>query len=334
MNLLSKDIQWALGIARRRPFQCLVQVTNRCNMKCSFCDFWPNGVPSREELTLADFERIARELAGIGRFLISVEGGEPFVRPDLIEIVRAFARWHVPVLYTNGWYVESESARELFAAGLTQVGVSIDFPDAERHNKKRVLEGAFARATRAIEYFRDAAPHGGKQVHIMTVLMKDNQDDIESMLKLSASLNVGHCFTLIAEKGFRRGNTRAMPTRSLSSELTELWSRYPHMRMFRDYLSRIDTFLAQGDMPACHAGRQSFNIDHGGNVSPCIEKIDRAAGNVRNEPLQDIVARMHDLPEVRTCQDCWTLCRGFSQALGNGGNARSWVDLATRMRSR
>jgi len=333
MNALQKDLRIALGMLRKRPFQCLLQVTNRCNMRCSFCDFWPNGVPSRQELTLQDFERVSRELSEIGSFLVSIEGGEPFVRPDLTDIVRVFAQRHAALLYTNGWYVEPASARELFGAGLSQVGVSIDFPDRARHDAKRGLAGAFDKACRAIELFRDAAPHGGKQVHVMTVLMKDNQDDMEGMLRLSAALGVGQCFTLLSEKGFRRGHVDAMPTRPLSQELERLWRSYPHMRVFRDYLERMDTFLARGDMPTCHAGRQSFNIDHCGNVAPCIEKIDRSVGNVRDEPLRHILARVRELPEVARCQDCWTLCRGFSQAMGGGGDAKSWVDLATRMRS-
>src|SRR6185295_16878340 len=106
-----RDLRFAAGILLRRPFQALLQVTNRCNMKCDFCDFWPNGVSSQEELTTAEFGRIASELAELGTMLVSIEGGEPFVRPDLVEIVRLFARRHVPVLYTNGWYVEKESAR-------------------------------------------------------------------------------------------------------------------------------------------------------------------------------------------------------------------------------
>ena len=50
-----KDAEFALGILRKRPFQVLVQVTNRCNMKCSFCDFWPNGVAPEQELSLDDY---------------------------------------------------------------------------------------------------------------------------------------------------------------------------------------------------------------------------------------------------------------------------------------
>lgn len=96
------DLRFAAGIAMRRPFQVLVQVTNRCNMKCSFCDFWPNGAHPREELSVDDFRQLAADLAKQGTFLVSIEGGEPFLRPDLVEIVRAFSAKHVTVLYTNG----------------------------------------------------------------------------------------------------------------------------------------------------------------------------------------------------------------------------------------
>ena len=43
-----RDLRFAIGVLRRRPFQVLLQVTNRCNMQCSFCDFWPNGVSPSE----------------------------------------------------------------------------------------------------------------------------------------------------------------------------------------------------------------------------------------------------------------------------------------------
>ena len=333
MSMLRNQLGFAAGIALRRPFQCLIQVTNRCNMKCSFCDFWPNGVPAAQELVLDDYRRISDELAGMGRFLISIEGGEPFVRRDLIEIVRTFAMQHLPVLYTNGWYVDAAAARNLFAAGLTQVGVSIDFPDAPRHDAKRGIAGAFEHARTAIQLFRDAAPYGGKQVHVMSVLMRENEDCLEELLQLSAALGVGHCMTLLSDKGFRRGKIDTLPRPGISDKLVALWRRYPHLRMFRDYLATIDVFLAGQEMPTCHAGRQSFNIDHCGNVSPCIEKINQPVGNVRETPLPELVGRMHALESVSTCQDCWTLCRGFGQILGGGGSAAGWRDLAVRMRS-
>ena len=334
MSALVNELRFAAGVARGRPFQCLVQVTNRCNMKCSFCDFWPNGVHPDQELSVEDYGKIAADLATIGSFLVSIEGGEPFVRRDLVEIVRTFSARHLTVLYTNGWYVDERAAQALFAAGLTQVGVSIDYPDDARHDAKRGIAGTFERACRAIRLFRAAAPRGGRQVHVMTVLTADNHADLEALLEMSARLGVGHCVTLLSTKGFRRGKLDALPPAHVAEALLELWQRYPHLRVFRDYLGSVGAFLRRdGDLPQCRAGAQSFNIDHCGNVAPCIEKIDQPVGNVREAPLADLLARMRNLPSVARCQDCWTLCRGFGQLLGQRGSATAWRDLFSRMRS-
>jgi AdoMet-dependent heme synthase len=330
---MRRQMGFAANLLRRRPFQCLLQVTNRCNMKCSFCNFWPNGALPHEELTIDEFRRLAGQLSNLGRFLVSIEGGEPFVRPDLTAIVGAFADDHIPLLFTNGWYVTAAGARELFAAGLAQVGVSIDYPDAERHDRQRGLAGAFGRAWHAVDAFRDAAPHGQRQVHVMTVLMEDNWRDLEALLEMSAARGVGYSVTLLSPNGFRRAPGQRLPAAQLSGELVALWRKHSHFRTFRDYLARIDTFLTADTMPTCRAGIQSFNIDHVGNVSTCIEKIDSVAGNIRQEPLAAIHDRLVQRDEAATCQACWTACRGFSQALGGGGTPGTWWDLVTRMRS-
>lgn len=330
---LSREAGFAASILRGRPFQCLIQVTNRCNMTCSFCDFWPNGAPPKQELSLEEYRRLSEELSGLGTFMVSIEGGEPFLRPDLVEIVRIFGRRHIPVLFTNGWYVTERSARELFAAGLAQVGVSIDYAEASRHDSKRGQEGATERAWRAVEHFRKAS-RSGRRVHVMTVLMKDNRAEFELLLRQSAAAGVGHCLTLLSREGYRRGKGGdEWPEARTCEELLRLWRRYPHFRVFRGYLERMGSFLSGGEMPGCRAGEQSFNIDHLGNVSPCIEKIDRVMGNVREAPLDAILAARRHLDGLSGCQDCWTLCRGFGQIMGQGGSLAGWRDMALRMRS-
>jgi MoaA/NifB/PqqE/SkfB family radical SAM enzyme len=331
--LLKRLTHFAWGVLQKRPFNVLLQITNRCNMKCSFCDFWPHGAPPLKELSLRDYEKLAEELASLGTFLISIEGGEPFVRPDLIEIIRIFSQKHLPILYTNGWYVTPENAQALFDAGLHQVGVSIDFATALKHDQKRKLEGACEKAWNAIRFFREAAPAGKAQVHVMTVLMKENKEEIKNLLERSKDEGVNHCLTLLSTQGFRR-NTYGdeWPDASFAESLPQFWKKYPHLMVFSDYLKNVEPFLTHKKLPQCQAGQQSFNIDHLGNVAPCIEKIDRIFGNVREESLEAILEKMQNLEEVAQCQSCWTLCRGVSQSLGNGGSWKGWLELSTRMR--
>jgi MoaA/NifB/PqqE/SkfB family radical SAM enzyme len=332
---LKREAGFARGLLAKRPYDVFLQVTNRCNMKCSFCEFPLKAATPREELTLEEFRKLSAELSALGRFLVSIEGGEPFVRPDLAEIVRAFSRDHLAVVYTNGWYVTPENARELFAAGMAQVGVSLDFPDV-RHDAKRALPGAFERAGRAVDILREAAPHGGKQVHVMTVLMKENEADVEALLRWTAERRVGHVFTLLSDQGSHRGKgVDRRPSAPIGARLAGLWDKYPHWKFFRAYVEKMDDFLEGRELPDCKAGLQTFNIDHVGNVAACIEKIDRPVGNIRSEPLAELHRRLAtDRREVEGCQDCWTACRGFSQSLAGGPSLRSWWQLMTRMRSR
>ena len=134
------------GFVRARPIHCIVQVSNRCNLTCGFCSFWERPAHPRDEMTLQEFEVISAKLAEAGSMVVSIEGGEPLLRPDIVEVVRAFARYHHPILFTNGWRVTEPLARELWNAGLTEIGVSIDYAAPERHDGHRGAQGTFAAA--------------------------------------------------------------------------------------------------------------------------------------------------------------------------------------------
>jgi len=343
MNVIRQvknEIRFANTIVMRKPFQCLLQVTNRCNMRCRFCDFWPNHVSRKEELTIEDYRKLSKDLSRYGSLLMSIEGGEPMVRDDLAELIEIFAEHHLPILFTNGWYVNDELAKLFFANGLHQVGVSIDFSTAQKHDGFRGVSGAFDKAVAAVEMFKRYAPRKGAQVHVISVLMRDNEDDIEGLLKLSASLGVGHQLTLLSNNGYRRTESVALPERLSADYLLTLRKRYTHLRTFSDYLRHIETFLHHQtenrvdnsvvDLPSCSAGLQSFNIDHIGNVSACIEKIDKSVGNIKSDSIFECVQRLSNLDQVRGCQDCWTLCRGMTQSFRQSGNWRSWKDLLLR----
>ncbi|MDP3275527.1 MAG: radical SAM protein [Deltaproteobacteria bacterium] len=334
-----KDLQFTAGIVGKRPFQVLLQLTNKCNMRCSFCDFWPNVAPRSEELSLEDYARVSDELAQLGTFLCSVEGGEPLVRPDLVEIIRTLSRHHITALFTNGWLVTDALARALFDAGLGSANVSIDYPQAARHDAKRGLEGATERAWRAVQTFVRNAPRGAKQVHVITVVTEDNWRDLPELFAQSAAQGVGHQLTLVSLDGYRRGaeGPDRLPPPESGEAMLRWHSEFAHIRMLRSYFEHVAPWLSGGAsrdaMPTCAAGVQSFNIDHVGQVSACIEHIDRPVGSVKSASVTDLHAMLVAQAQGRSCQDCWTLCRGVAQGLGNGASARTLLEMSSRMRT-
>ena len=58
-----------------------------------------------------------KKLASYGTLLISLAGGEPFLRLDLPQIVHEIGRYHFPFVTTNGWFVTPQTARNIMAAG-------------------------------------------------------------------------------------------------------------------------------------------------------------------------------------------------------------------------
>ena len=316
------------GFVAARPILCIVQVSNRCNLSCGFCSFWERPAHPRDEMTVQDFEVISARLAEAGSMVVSLEGGEPLLRPDIAAIVRAFARYHHPILFTNGWRVTLPLARELWAAGLTEIGVSIDYATEQQHDAHRGAAGTFTAAVAALGKLRDTAPHGGRQVTVMTVVMRDNVDQLEDLLRLSAEHGVAHQVTLLSVGGDGRADGgQALPDAGIGARLIELKSRYRHLIAFTGYLEGVDRFLSGGLLRSCSAGQRFLNVDHLGEVSPCIEKLHLRAGNLRREPWSVIAERLRSFEEPRTCADCFTSCRGFVEEMSGPPKLRSWREF-------
>jgi len=120
-----------LADAHRRPLKSLrISVTDRCNMRCSYCMpedhyLW---LPRSSILTFEEFARLAGVFAGLGVDEIRLTGGEPLLRrdlPALVALLRRDPRITDLSLTTNGVLL-AEHAAALFAAGLGRVTVSLD----------------------------------------------------------------------------------------------------------------------------------------------------------------------------------------------------------------
>ena len=121
-----------------RPLRDLrISVTDRCNFRCPYCMpaevFGPGLAFLRDPqlMTRAEIVRLAGAFVALGVEKIRLTGGEPLLRADVPELVRALKHdLQVPdvALTTNGWLLEKRAA-ELRAAGLDRVNVSLDALD-------------------------------------------------------------------------------------------------------------------------------------------------------------------------------------------------------------
>jgi len=296
----------------RRPVWCAWQVTYRCNFRCRICSYWKEPHSRDEELSVTDFARGAANLARSGSLLVNLAGGEPLLRADLPEIVAAVARFHFPLLTTNGWRLQAETARHLWLAGLWGASVSIDYPDAARHDAQRGRPGAFDEAVRALETFRDTrtAPH--QRVNLMAVLTADNQGCIEDMVALADRLGVH--FMVQPYGVLKTGEESHRPRPPVSARLLDLRRRYSGFLSNPYFLSRFDAAL-DGGIPGCRAGRATFNIDERGLVAKCVEDRANPVGSIVETPMPLLIERLRRRWRANTCRQCWYNCRGEVEAL-------------------
>jgi len=296
----------------RTPVWCAWQVTYRCNFRCRICSYWQEKHSAEEELSVADFRHGAANLARSGSLLVNLAGGEPLLRADLPEIVAAVARFHFPFLTTNGWRLQAETARRLWQAGLWGTSVSIDYPDAARHDAQRGRPGAFDEAVRALETFRDTRTARRQRVNLMAVLTADNQGCVEDVVALASTLGVH--FMVQPYGVLKTGEESHRPRPPVSARLLDLRRRYAGFLSNPSFLSRFDAAL-DGGIAGCRAGQATFNIDERGLVAKCVEDRSNPVGSIVETPMPLLIERLRRRWRANTCRQCWYNCRGEVEAL-------------------
>jgi MoaA/NifB/PqqE/SkfB family radical SAM enzyme len=326
-------LRLGVGFLTGRFIHCNLQVTYRCNFKCQICDFWKTEHDPAEELSLDDFRRIGRELSRLGTLIISLAGGEPLMREDLFDIITILNQAnHFPILITNGWFVDETVARDILRAGLQEISVSVDYRDPARHDAQRGRPGAWDRAVRALELLNRARPDRRNRVHMITVLMDDNLEEIEPLIQLARDLGVTYMVNLYS---WNRGTKqRRLPDSHVTARLLALKAKYPEFVTLTTYLEHLDQAISEGGVGNCQTGRLLMNIDNRGNVARCTETLGEPVGNLLREDIEVLRDRLYRLQRERPCAQCWTSCRGFAESMGMPPRRRQFREFYHSVRPR
>jgi cyclic pyranopterin phosphate synthase len=169
----------------RRLTYLRVSVTDRCNLRCTYClpedaDF-PFG--DRDFLSPQEIETMVGALVRLGIRRVRLTGGEPLVRKDILEIVRrvkALPGLENLALSTNGTGL-ARLAPALKEAGIDRVNVSVDSLDPDRF-REITRRGDLEEVWRGVEA---ALAAGLDPVKLNAVLLRSNQEDVERLAALT-----------------------------------------------------------------------------------------------------------------------------------------------------
>ena len=162
-----------------------VSVTDNCNLRCIYCmdDKEVKFLKSEEKVSDEEIYRILKECAGLGIKKVRITGGEPLVRPNIVELIgRINSIEGIEEIYltTNGILLK-DKIEALVKNGLKGVNISLDSLQEERF-KALTRGGDLNRVLQAIEKSIEL----GIKVKLNTVIVNDiNKDEILDFVKLT-----------------------------------------------------------------------------------------------------------------------------------------------------
>ncbi|MFN7953953.1 MAG: radical SAM protein [bacterium] len=276
-------------------------VTNRCNFSCDFCFYHEEIAKGRkdDELAVDEIERLAAKLGPLAQ--LSLTGGEPFIRPELIEIATAFlththARW--VTIPTNGWFSERvERALDVLTARFPtsnfRVVLSVDGIESQ-HDVERQAPGSWQRLCEtyaAVDRLRrrrenlvldaNTVYSSRTQAHVLAILRA--LDERFAFDNLSLTYTRGRLRDRALEPTLHEPYQRARQLilerarRDEGRALSSVWRAVDDVS--HELLARV-VFEDRFAVP-CVAGRKLVVVGETGDVFPC-EVLGTRVGNVRD----------------------------------------------------
>jgi len=163
----------------RKPLQCSLYVTDRCNLDCAYCTEYNN---SRPHPTLENLKIWIQKIRDLGTMRIALVGGEPLLHPDIVEIVRYCRELGFATsLTTNGFLLTRKLVAELEGAGLQVLQISVD-----RMTPSVITKKSFKTILPKLDYFLDSKI----SLHITGVICQDTLADSRAVLETGLSRGI------------------------------------------------------------------------------------------------------------------------------------------------
>lgn len=315
-----------------RPYALLAEVTYKCPLHCPYCSN-PAKTRSDLELTTDEWCRVIREGAELGVLQVGFSGGEPLVRRDLEELVRAARGTKLYTnLITSGVGLDEKRTRDLREAGLDSVQLSFQSDDVDLADE---IAGA-----RAHQRKLDAAASvraAGISLSLNFVIHRRNIDRLAQMIELTETLGAGRVELANTQfYGWAFLNRAALlPTREQVDRAREVATE-AKARL----AGKIDIFYVLPDYyetrpkPCLHGwGQRYLTVNPVGDVLPCPTASsaipDMRFENVRTRSLEWIWRESESFNCFRGTEWMPEPCRSCPERERDFGGCRCQAALIT-----
>ena len=274
------------------PLIVWLEVTRACNLRCSHC--YINAGRARDnELNTAEMYALLDDLKEVGAFSLVLAGGEPFLRPDFVDLLAYAAELgFVLAVVTNGSYLTPEVLEQIPAESC-RITLSLD--GMETHQQIRGGDSTFELMVEKLQLMKDM----GIQHSVSTVISKANIHELEDMLEwcmeediifrtvtfnpLGRGLAHRGVHSLSTEDAAASANLFAMQKRfecEKDKEIGACVSKFFNYALSLMYMTRRE-----------HCSRSIAYVAADGEVYPCVSSAaieSFGAGNIRTRPFSQL----------------------------------------------
>ncbi len=317
----------------RTPRSVDLLITAKCNLRCKYCSHFTSGGDIDEDLSTEEWLRFFDELGRCAVMDVCFQGGEPFCREDLRDLVQGIVRNGMRFsILSNGTLITDTMAAFLASTSRCDfVQVSIDGATAETHDICRG-DGNFARAVNGLKTLQK---HGVK-VAVRVTIHRGNVRDLKNVARLliedlgltgfgtNSASHLGLC-RKNAEQVQLTAQERSLAMRTLL-ELSKTYSGnisanagplaeargWSEMEQARE--EGWEPIAGRGFLTGCGGANSKIGIRADGIMVPCTQMPDMALGRINQDDLTEIWQTHHELNRFRNrCEiplSSFDFCRG------------------------
>lgn len=303
-----------------------INITSRCNFHCTYCIVKGGDEPC--DLPREDVLKIMDEAYSIGIRALDFSGGEPFLYPRFLDLLRmGVDRFNINIL-TNGSLIDRHTAKVLKNMGCISLRISLDGASPDIHEQFRG-KGTYAPAINGLKSVLEQ----DLPVGVNTVLSKSNISHFKELLGLLDHLGVEviRVLPLIA-MGRGADLTNQILNKKDWWDLLKSkssWEKEFKIRILAEspleFLlpSALDPNFNSHPSP-CVAGYLYLGVATNGDVFPCPYMMDISLGNIKESTLTDVWSTSALLKTLRdasllkgACAECKYRdgCRGGCRGL-------------------
>jgi len=301
------------------PKSIEIAITNNCNLRCKYCFHLKSAGDVDCDLPLKEWLTFFEELNRCAIMDVTLQGGEPFCRPDLSEIIAGIVKNRMRfIILTNGTLITQKLAKEIASTGRCNViQVSIDSSIAISHDAVRG-QGSFAKAIAGIECLQ----RYGVPVTVRVTINKKNVNDLSGVAKLLLEdLNLPGFSTNSANyMGLCKQNTdevqlsvqersQAMQTLlklnkkyngRISASAGPLAEANSWSLMIKAHQEKKESIPGRGFLVGCGGIMSKVGVRADGVIVPCLMMSHIELGRVNKDDLKEAWLHHPQLKRLRT----------------------------------